>query len=264
MTRTRTLEDKFESMFNGCGNYTSDNNSYTSFSDDSNIFKLYEVVDITDRDNIEIPCNLLGRFEAKVINDIMANRANFLPSYPNRIIVDLTSNYLSRTIKKTGSSIISDIITKVYNNPKALHVVNADDDVYYGNSCILFDKNFNVLYYTTTRATYNNEKSKYNYTNSVLYVNSSVFANQKNTVNKLIIQRMIPYLLSIPSVTRMVSYYSNAFENRYYNIPVEVCIKRPEFFNTIIQKPVLPKTMDINDELNKLVQVNLDNIFRIN
>lgn len=75
-----------------------------------------------------------------------------------------------------------------------LYRINKDGRVYYGNRFIMFDSDFNLLY------TYLLKGDMTYYANRdddiIFYVSPSVFENNKNYLEKLIITKMIPFYAS--------------------------------------------------------------------
>ena len=213
-----------------------------SFTDKSS----YMLIPVTG-DNIEIPTMTMFS----------------LPTLENRILqkepidalaVNLNNNGGYSTFKSVGAS-IRDAFTVLYKNAHLRRLVTVGDPekTYYGTYGAIFDENFKpivMLSWELEKICRDDEQVpfRYKFIRPILRVAPEVFINKSNTVERFIINQIIPTALSInylssPSCHRSVIYESNSTN---CNTKVKVLIEKIPF---IIKETDVPSVSTTNEEL---------------
>ena len=223
-------------------NNYSDEHRTLNFTDKSS----YMVIPITN-DCIEIPTMVMYSLTA-IENKIKKNES------PDAIVVNL-KNTGGFTIYKSLAAGIKDMFSSLYKNSylRKLTTVGDPEKTYYGTYGAIFDENFKpiVMLSWEVRKIYRDDELrpyKYKFIRPILRVAPEVFINKSNTVERFIINQIIPTALSInylssPSCHRSVIYESNSTN---YNTKVKVLIEKIPF---IIKETDVPSISTTNEEL---------------
>lgn len=213
-----------------------------SFTDKSS----YMLIPVTG-DNIEIP--IMTMFSLPTLEN------KILQKEPIDVLaVNLNNNGGYSTFKSVSAS-IRDAFTVLYKKAHLRRLVTVGDPekTYYGTYGAIFDENFKpivMLSWELEKICRDDELRPYRYKfiRPILRVAPEVFINKSNTVERFIINQIIPTALSInylssPSCCRNVIYESNSTK---CNTKVKVLIEKIPF---IIKETDVPSISTTNEEL---------------
>lgn len=213
-----------------------------SFTDKSS----YMLIPVTG-DNIEIPT--MAMFSLPTLENKILQKESI-----DALAVNLNNNGGYSTFKSVSAS-IRDAFTVLYKNAHLRKLVTVGDPekTYYGTYGAIFDENFKpiVMLSWELKKIYRDDEQdpfRYKFIRPILRVAPEVFINKSNTVERFIINRIIPTALSItylssPSCYRSVIYESNSTD---CNTKVKVLIEKIPF---IIKETDVPSISTTNEEL---------------
>ena len=213
-----------------------------SFTDKSS----YMLIPVTG-DNIEIPT--MTMFSLPTLENKILQKEPI-----DALAVNLNNNGGYSTFKSVSAS-IRDAFTVLYKNAHLRKLVTVGDPekTYYGTYGAIFDENFKpiVMLSWELKKIYRDDELrpyKYKFIRPILRVAPEVSINKSNTVERFIINQIIPTALSInypssPSCHRSVIYESNSTN---CNTKVKVLIEKIPF---IIKETDVPSISTTNEEL---------------
>ncbi len=213
-----------------------------SFTDKSS----YMLIPVTG-DSIEIPTMTMYSLPT-LENKILQKEPT------DALVVNLNNNGGYSSFKSASAS-IRDAFTVLYKNAHLRRLVTVGDPekTYYGTYGAIFDENFKpiVMLSWELKKIYRDDEQdpfRYKFTRPVLRVAPEVFINKSNTVERFIINQIIPTALSInylssPSCHRSVIYESNSTN---CNKKVKVLIEKIPF---IIKETDVPSISTTNEKL---------------
>lgn len=206
----------------------------------------YMLIPVTG-DNIEIPT--MAMYSLPTIEE------KILKNEPVDTIVVNLENIGRYTLYKSVNAGVRDLFSVIYKNSRLrkLTTVGDPEKTYYGTYGAIFDENFKpvVMLSWELEKIYRDDEQrpfKYKFTRPVLRVASEVFINKSNTVERFIINKIIPTTLSVtylssPSYHRSEIYESNSTN---CNTKVKVLIEKIPF---IIKETDVPSISTTNEEL---------------
>ncbi len=222
-----------------------------SFTDKSS----YMLIPVTG-DNIEIPTMTMFS----------------LPTLENRILqkepidalaVNLNNNGGYSTFKSVSAS-IRDAFTILYKNAhlRRLIAVGDPEKTYYGTYGAIFDENFKpiVMLSWELKKIYRDDEQdpfRYKFIRPILRVAPEVFINKSNTVERFIINQIIPTALSINYLSSPIFHRSMIYESNSGNCKVKVLIEKIPF---IIKETDVPSISTTNEELLDTAMNYIDEI----
>lgn len=211
-----------------------------SFTDKSS----YMLIPVTG-DNIEIPTMTMYS----------------LPTLENKILqkepidalaVNLNNNGGYSSFKSVSAS-IRDAFTVLYKNAHLRKLVTVGDPekTYYGTYGAIFDENFKpiVMLSWELKKIYRDDEQdpfRYKFISPILRVAPDVFINKSNTVERFIINQIIPTALSITYLSSPIFHRSMIYESNSGNCKVKVLIEKIPF---IIKETDVPSISTTNEEL---------------
>lgn len=213
--------------------------------DSNNVYKHFFTLDLSKDDVIDIPIYCRAIVESTMKSNVTYP---FLPQ-TSKIIIPL---YVNSEIqhRRTADSIIKYFFNSVSFEKRLVKVVTNKDEVYYGGPGLILDKNFNPILLCTVRAEKEvgiDNKTYYSYTKVVIKVSPSVFTCNTGLLEKNILKKVIPLYITNPVNYIRVSarFLNHIAEDAIASVEVEDISK-------YIEKPIGPKTANIQEELNDL------------
>lgn len=206
----------------------------------------YMLIPVTG-DNIEIPT--MAMYSLPTLENKILQKEPI-----DALVVNLNNNGGYSPFKSVSAS-IRDAFTVLYKNAHLRKLVTVGDPekTYYGTYGAIFDENFKpiVMLSWELKKIYRDDEQrpfKYKFTRPVLRVAPEVFINKSNTVERFIINKIIPTTLSVtylssPSYHRSEIYESNSTN---CNTKVKVLIEKIPF---IIKETDVPSISTTNEEL---------------
>ncbi len=206
----------------------------------------YMLIPVTG-DSIEIPT--MAMFSLLTLENKILQKEPI-----DALAVNLNNNGGYSTFKSVSAS-IRDAFTVLYKNAHLRRLITVGDPekTYYGTYGAIFDENFKpiVMLSWELKKIYRDDEQdpfKYKFIRPILRVAPEVFINKSNTVERFIINQIIPTALSInylssPSCHRSVIYESNSTN---CNTKVKVLIEKIPF---IIKETDVPSISTTNEEL---------------
>jgi hypothetical protein len=164
----------------------------------------------------------------------------------NKIIISgcVNDNY---TIQASG---IETIIKRLYRiiGPKIIKM-EYKDFTYYGTAGWILDKDFNTMFLITIEGNINNNNITYSGYN--IYINPTVFTNNKDPMCKHIVSKLLPYYIEkgIPYIRSLCTYAETFNKN--------IIIGNPKVYLKSVNKP---NSNEISKTINKLIKDNKDMI----
>ncbi len=213
-----------------------------SFTDKSS----YMLIPVTG-DSIEIPT--MTMYSLPTLENKILQKEPI-----DALVVNLNNNGGYSSFKSASAS-IRDAFTVLYKNAHLRKLVTVGDPekTYYGTYGVIFDENFKpiVMLSWELEKVYRDDEQvpfRYKFIRPILRVAPEVFINKSNTVERFIINQIIPTALSInylssPSCYRSVIYESNSTN---CNTKVKVLIEKIPF---IIKETDVPSISTTNEEL---------------
>ena len=213
-----------------------------SFTDKSS----YMLIPVTG-DNIEIPT--MAMYSLPTLENKILQKEPI-----DALVVNLNNNGGYSSFKSASAS-IRDAFTVLYKNAHLRKLVTVGDPekTYYGTYGAIFDENFKpiVILSWELKKIYRDDDQdsfRYKFIRPILRVAPEVFINKSNTVERFIINQIIPTALSViylssPRCHRSVIYESNSTN---CNTKVKVLIEKIPF---IIKETDVPSISTTNEEL---------------
>lgn len=211
-----------------------------SFTDKSS----YMLIPVTG-DNIEIP--------TMAIYSLPTLENKILQKEPiDALVVNLNNNGGYSSFKSVSAS-IRDAFTVLYKNAHLRKLVTVGDPekTYYGTYGAIFDENFEpiVMLSWELKKIYRDDDQdsfRYKFIRPILRVAPEVFINKSNTVERFIINQIIPTALSVTYLSSPIFHRSMVYESNSGNCKVKVLIEKIPF---IIRETDVPSISTTNEEL---------------
>lgn len=217
-------------------------NRSVSFTDKSS----YMLIPVTG-DNIEIPT--MTMYSLPMVEN------KFLQNEPiDTLVVNLNNNG-GYSLFKSVSASIRDAFTVLYKNAHLRKLVTVGDPekTYYGTYGAIFDENFKpiVILSWELKKIYRDDDQdsfRYKFIRPILRVAPEVFINKSNTVERFIINQIIPTALSVTYLSSPIFHRSMLYESNSSNCDtkVKVLIEKIPF---IIKETDVPSISTTNEEL---------------
>lgn len=211
-----------------------------SFTDKSS----YMLIPVTG-DNIEIPT--MAMFSLPTLENKILQKESI-----DALAVNLNNNGGYSTFKSVSAS-IRDAFTVLYKNTHLRKLVTVGDPekTYYGTYGAIFDENFKpiVMLSWKLEKIYRDDELcsfRYKFIRPVLRVAPEVFINKSNTVERFIINQIIPTALSINYLSSPIFHRSMVYESNSGNCKAQVLIEKIPF---IIKETDVPSISTTNEEL---------------
>lgn len=211
-----------------------------SFTDKSS----YMLIPVTG-DNIEIPT--MAMFSLPTLENKILQKEPI-----DALAVNLNNNGGYSSFKTVSAS-IRDAFTVLYKNAHLRKLVTVGDPekTYYGTYGAIFDENFKpiVMLSWELKKIYRDDEQdpfRYKFISPILRVAPEVFINKSNTVERFIINQIIPTALSITYLSSPIFHRSMIYESNSGNCKVKVLIEKIPF---IIKETDVPSISTTNEEL---------------
>ena len=211
-----------------------------SFTDKSS----YMLIPVTG-DNIEIPT--MAMFSLPTLENKILQKEPI-----DALAVNLNNNGGYSTFKSVSAS-IRDAFTVLYKNAHLRKLVTVGDPekTYYGTYGAIFDENFKpiVMLSWELKKIYGDDEQdpfRYKFISPILRVAPEVFINKSNTVERFIINQIIPTALSITYLSSPIFHRSMIYESNSGNCKVKVLIEKIPF---IIKETDVPSISTTDEEL---------------
>lgn len=211
-----------------------------SFTDKSS----YMLIPVTG-DNIEIPT--MAMFSLPTLENKILQKEPI-----DALVVNLNNNGGYSSFKSVSAS-IRDAFTVLYKNAHLRKLVTVGDPekTYYGTYGAIFDENFKpiVMLSWELKKIYRDDEQnpfRYKFISPILRVAPEVFINKSNTVERFIINQILPTALSITYLSSPIFHRSMIYESNSGNCKVKVLIEKIPF---IIKETDVPSISTTNEEL---------------
>lgn len=211
-----------------------------SFTDKSS----YMLTPVTG-DNIEIPT--MAMYSLPTLENKILQKEPI-----DALVVNLNNNGGYSSFKSVSAS-IRDAFTVLYKNAHLRKLVTVGDPekTYYGTYGAIFDENFKpiVMLSWKLKKIYRDDEQdpfRYKFISPILRVAPEVFINKSNTVERFIINQIIPTALSITYLSSPIFHRSMIYESNSGNCKVKVLIEKIPF---IIKETDVPSISTTNEEL---------------
>lgn len=217
-------------------------NRSVSFTDKSS----YMLIPVTG-DNIEIPT--MAMYSLPTLENKILQKEPI-----DALVVNLNNNGGYSSFKSVSAS-IRDAFTVLYKNAHLRRLVTVGDPekTYYGTYGAIFDENFKpiVMLSWELKKIYRDDEQdpfRYKFIRPILRVAPEVFINKSNTVERFIINQIIPTALSITYLSSPEFYNCKIYDSNSYNCntKVKVLIEKIPF---IIKEADVPSISTTNEEL---------------
>lgn len=211
-----------------------------SFTDKSS----YMLIPVTG-DNIEIPT--MAMYSLPTLENKILQKEPI-----DALVVNLNNNGGYSSFKSVSAS-IRDAFTVLYKNAHLRKLVTVGDPekTYYGTYGAIFDENFKpiVMLSWELKKIYRDDDQdpfRYKFIRPILRVAPEVFINKSNTVERFIINQIIPTALSVIHLSSPTFHRSMIYESNSDNCKVKVLIEKIPF---IIKETDVPSISTTNEEL---------------
>lgn len=211
-----------------------------SFTDKSS----YMLIPVTGN-NIEIPT--MAMYSLPTLENKILQKEPI-----DALVVNLNNNGGYSSFKSASAS-IRDAFTVLYKNAHLRKLVTVGDPekTYYGTYGAIFDENFKpiVMLSWELKKIYRDDEQdpfRYKFIRPILRVAPEVFINKSNTVERFIINQIIPTALSITYLSSPIFHRSMIYESNSGNCKVKVLIEKIPF---IIKETDVPSISTTNEEL---------------
>lgn len=185
-------------------------NSYIStFSDDGSTFSRWLEVDLSKND-IEIPAFIKYNIY-RLINGLPEGENAFT----GKVYIPVQHGY--HYLAKTGDGIINHLFN---NGSDTFKEVNTTKSIYYGNSGIILDSNFNVIFLATLNC--HKEGTNILYTGANIYIHPKVFLEEKEILHSCILKKLIPFYLGL-TVSKSLLGFNR--DHPQYDLTPQIIIK---------------------------------------
>ena len=218
MALTLTLQRNLRCIFSHIHRYDT-GISLDTTSNNGNTFSRWLEVDLSKSD-IEIPIFIRGSIEHLITgrgiveSESVFNGKVYMPiQYGNSIIV------------KTGDAIINNFFR---THSKFLIKINTTKGIYYGNTGIILDSNFNIIFLATLNC--HKEGTNILYTGANIYIHPKVFLEEKEILHSCILKKLIPFYLGLTVDKSLLGFYG---DHPQYDLTPQIIIKdaTPDFIN---------------------------------
>lgn len=196
-------------------------------------------------DNIEIPT--MAMYSLPTLENKILQKEPI-----DALVVNLNNNGGYSSFKSASAS-IRDAFTVLYKNAHLRRLVTVGDPekTYYGTYGAIFDENFKpiVMLSWELEKIYRDDEQvpfRYKFIRPILRVAPEVFINKSNTVERFIINQIIPIALSITYLSSPIFHRSMIYESNSGNCKVKVLIEKILF---IIKETDVPSISTTNEEL---------------
>lgn len=195
---------------------------------------------INDNTSVECPIIL-----ASYTQHILSNHNDLNPNKIKTIIRYLDINDICTSFVNTTTPIFNSL-----DRDRSLQkIVLKESEVYYIDKGIILDKNKKPLFLFCVTIKKEENLDAY-FTNPVIYVAEEVFTT-KDSVCKYIKDKVLPF------------YFTECYflGEAYKRDPIKIIVNNKEI-NKFFVKPNNPKNKNINENLNKLLLDNIDELFK--
>lgn len=204
----------------------------------------YMLIPVTE-DSIEIPT--MTMYSLPTLENKILQKEPI-----DALVVNLNNNG-GYSLFKSVSASIRDAFTVLYKNAHLRKLVTVGDPekTYYGTYGAIFDENFKpiVMLSWELKKIYRDDEQdpfRYKFISPILRVAPEVFINKSNTVERFIINQIIPTALSITYLSSPIFHRSMIYESNSGNCKVKVLIEKIPF---IIKETDVPSISTTNEEL---------------
>ena len=217
MALTLKLQGNLLRVFKDNRRYT---NTISTFSDDGSTFSRWLEVDLSKND-IEIPAFIKYDIYRLINGRELSEGEN---TFTEKIYIPV----------QCGCSYTAKIGDAIINNLFGIDVdtftkVNTTKGIYYGNSGIILDSNFSVIFLATLNC--HKEGTNILYTGANIYIHPKVFLEEKEVLHSCILKKLIPFYLEL-TVSKSILGFSR--DHPQYNLTPQIIIKdvTSDFINT--------------------------------
>lgn len=162
------------------------NGTVSILSDDGSTFSKWLEIDLSKND-IEIPAFIKYDIYRLINGRGLSEGEN---AFTGKVYIPIQYGY--SYITKTGDGIIN---TLFINSLDTFTKVNTTKGIYYGNSGIILDSNFNVIFLATLNC--HKEGTNILYTGANIYIHPKVFLEEKEILHSCILKKLIPFYLRL-------------------------------------------------------------------
>lgn len=222
-----------------------------SFTDKSS----YMLIPVTG-DNIEIPT--MTMFSLPTLENKILQKEPI-----DALAVNLNNNGGYSTFKSVSAS-IRDAFTVLYKNAHLRKLVTVGDPekTYYGTYGAIFDENFKpiVMLSWELKKIYKDDELrpyKYKFIRPILRVAPEVFVNKNNAVERYIINKIIPTVLSLNYISSPGFYGNRIYESNNSDSKVKVVVEECPF---VIKEADVPSISTTNEKLLDIALNYIDEI----
>lgn len=183
MALTPKLRRNLRNIFNDSYKY---NTNISTFSDNGNTFSRWLEVDLSKND-IEIPVFIKEDIRRLINGRELPESEN---TFTGKVYTPIQCGYYYTV--KTGDGIINTFFNV---NSNTFTKVNTTKGIYYGNSGIILDSNFSVIFLATLNC--HKEGTNILYTGANIYIHPKVFLEEKEVLHSCILKKLIPFYLGL-------------------------------------------------------------------
>lgn len=187
------------------------NTGISSFSDDGSTFSRWLEVDLSKND-IEIPAFIKYDIYRLINGRGLSEGEN---TFTGKVYIPIQYGYPH--VVKTGDAIINTLFNISLD---AFNKVSTTKGIYYGNSGIILDSNFNVIFLATLNC--HKEDTDILYTRANIYVHPKVFLEEKEILHSCILKKLIPFYLEL-TVSKSLLGFSR--DHPQYDLTPQIIIK---------------------------------------
>lgn len=187
------------------------NTGISSFSDDGSTFSRWLEVDLSKND-IEIPAFIKYDIYRLINGRGLSEGEN---TFTGKVYMPIQYGYPH--VAKTGNAIINTLFNISLD---AFNKVSTTKGIYYGNSGIILDSNFNVIFLATLNC--HKEDTDILYTRANIYVHPKVFLEEKEILHSCILKKLIPFYLEL-TVSKSLLGFSR--DHPQYDLTPQIIIK---------------------------------------
>ena len=242
------------------GTYYGDGPSNINY-ENNNAFPLFFRVEACG-DRIELPIFGKATVQTKILASLQAG-------HRSDVVIPFVRYDEESPIFRSADTLIKYLIESPSNQKNMYHSAKTNkDEIYYGANGLLFDKDMNLLFMSLIECDIEGNVIKYKKVK--VFIHPMVFYSD-GIVEKCLINKIIPYSLR-EGVTVYGDYHSSDIKNyvnfsnpndyttQYRAVPeIVVADVKDKFF----YKPVLSSSTFSNEDVNKYLKRNLDDIFNI-
>lgn len=234
-------------------NYANNSNTIISF-DKNNIYNHSLITDLTG-ENIEIPAMCRASCENILIRRFRYDKLSSI----NTVVLPLFVSYINNCKKGSFSTILKGMFPRTPNQYGLIRAEDKNGNIYYGYPGLILNKFFEPLLMCSFKARKveaENGNTFLKYYKAVCRINPKVFETPKDTVNKGIINKLIPIYASTKILLPSISMNNSAKDTN-----IEIII---DDFSNMFITPVVPRpSEDINESLNKCLNDNIEDVLSL-